>query len=83
MVVGEQNNPSQAANSHASDGRSSGGASGSAPMHGAGGLPTPASLAELILSTRQFLNEQAEECLLVCPSLTKCFLHSYLFFFSS
>ncbi|KAL8090032.1 hypothetical protein AgCh_039481 [Apium graveolens] len=59
--VNEQNNPSQAANSHT---RSSSGASGSAPMHGAGGLPTPASLAELILSTRQFLNEQAEECLL-------------------
>lgn len=78
MVVGEQNNPSQAANSHASDGRGSSGASGSAPMHGAGGLPTPTSLAELVLSTRQFLHEQAEECLLVCPSLTKCSFYIYL-----
>lgn len=62
--AGEQNNPSQAANSHGNDGRSSSDASGSVPIHGAGGLPTPASLAELILSTRQFLNEQAGECLL-------------------
>ncbi|KAL1827796.1 hypothetical protein ACET3Z_006208 [Daucus carota] len=62
--VGEQNNPSQAANNHASDVRSASGTSGSAPMHGAGGLPTPASLAELILSTRQFLSEQAGESLL-------------------
>ncbi|KAK1382897.1 Ubiquitin-like superfamily protein [Heracleum sosnowskyi] len=62
--VGVPNNPSQAATARASDGRSSGGLSGSAPMQGAGGLPTPASLAELLLSTRQFLNEQAEECLL-------------------
>lgn len=28
------------------------------------GLPTPASLAELLSTTRQMLNEQAEECLL-------------------
>lgn len=74
--MGEQNNPSQAANNHASDVRSASGTSGSAPMHGAGGLPTPASLAELILSTRQFLSEQAGESLLVCPLLLSVF-YSY------
>lgn len=31
-----------------------------------GGLPTPASLAEVILSTRQILSEQAAEDLSVC-----------------
>ena len=29
-------------------------------------LPTPASLAEVILSSRQLLTEQVGECLLVC-----------------
>ena len=33
------------------------------------GLPTPASLAEVLLSTRQMLIEQTGECLQVCPEL--------------
>lgn len=31
------------------------------------GLPTPASLAEVLLSTRQMLIEQAGESVQVCP----------------
>jgi len=41
------------------------------------GLPTPASLAELLSTTRQMLNQQAEECLLVC-CLLNCFAESYV-----
>lgn len=33
------------------------------------GLPTPATLAEVMLSTRQMLVEQVGECLLVCSYL--------------
>lgn len=77
MAAGDQNYPSQAANNYGSDGHSSSGASGYASSHGAGGLPTPASLAELMRSTRQFLIEQAGESLLVCM-LPSAFSKFYL-----
>ncbi|KAM7459540.1 hypothetical protein LguiA_036534 [Lonicera macranthoides] len=53
---------SQTAGTHMSNGEDSDAAS-RLPT-GRGGLPTPASLAEIMLSTRQMLNEQAGECLL-------------------
>lgn len=60
------------------NGRVSGNNSGASTLHGNGyesvssaqsessheGLPTPASLAELLSTTRQMLNQQAEDCLL-------------------
>ncbi|KAG9156012.1 hypothetical protein Leryth_012084 [Lithospermum erythrorhizon] len=54
-----QNNSSQTAGTHGV---------GAQDFHaagtGLGGLPTPASMAEVLMSTRQLLSEQIEECLL-------------------
>lgn len=50
-------------NSQASGTRSNNVQEGEAVSRGQGGLPTPATLAEVMLSTRQILIEQAAECL--------------------
>ncbi|KAF8393100.1 hypothetical protein HHK36_021341 [Tetracentron sinense] len=56
-----QSNNTRAAGTHGSEGQEPDAATRS--VAGPGGLPTPASLAEVMLSTRQMLNEQAGECL--------------------
>ncbi|THG13738.1 hypothetical protein TEA_019672 [Camellia sinensis var. sinensis] len=59
--VRSQSNNSQAAGTLGSDGQESEAATRSAA--GEAGLPTPASLAEVMLSTRQILTDQAADCL--------------------
>ncbi|KAL7187332.1 hypothetical protein ACSBR1_037406 [Camellia fascicularis] len=59
--VRSQSNNSQAAGTLGSDGQESEAAARSAA--GEAGLPTPASLAEVMLSTRQILTDQAADCL--------------------
>ncbi|KAL7164160.1 hypothetical protein ACSBR2_040135 [Camellia fascicularis] len=59
--VRDHSNTSQAASTHGSDRQQS-----DAAVHSAGGragLPTPASLAAVMLSTRQILTEQVADCL--------------------
>ncbi|KAF8407193.1 hypothetical protein HHK36_006320 [Tetracentron sinense] len=56
-----QSNNARVDGTHGSEGREGDAASHSGV--GLGGLPTPASLAEVMLSTRQMLIEQAGECL--------------------
>ncbi|THF98838.1 hypothetical protein TEA_001770 [Camellia sinensis var. sinensis] len=59
--VRDHSNTSQAASTHGSDRQQSDAAAHSAG--GRAGLPTPASLAEVMLSTRQILTEQVADCL--------------------
>ncbi|CAK9134515.1 unnamed protein product [Ilex paraguariensis] len=61
LAVSGQSNHSQAAGTHESDGLHS--VTASQLAAGRRGLPTPASLAEVILSTRQILNAEAGNCL--------------------
>ena len=63
FAVQEQTNLSQAVGIRGRDGQNSDAASVSTVQRG---LPTPASLADVMLTARQILNEQVEECLLVC-----------------
>ncbi|XP_027083031.2 ubiquitin-like domain-containing protein CIP73 [Coffea arabica] len=60
--VQEQTNVSQAVGIRGRDGQNSDAASVSTVQRG---LPTPASLADVMLTARQILNEQVEECLLL------------------
>ena len=46
-------------------------------------LPTPASLAEVIRSSRQLLTEQVAECLLVCYLTSFYLLHVFSVVFTS
>lgn len=51
--------------------------SGSSPLGStAENLPSPASLAEVLLSTRQMIIEQAGECILVCS--ISLYFHLYM-----
>ena len=66
LAVRGQSNNSQAAGTLGSNGQEY-----DAAMHlasGQGGLPTPASLAEVMLSTRQILTDQAADSLSVCTN---------------
>ncbi|KAL3500916.1 hypothetical protein ACH5RR_040009 [Cinchona calisaya] len=60
--VQDQSNSSQVVGIHGRDGQNSDATSVSSVHRG---LPTPALLADVILTTRQILNEQVEECLLL------------------
>lgn len=59
-IAEEQGNTGQAAGSQERNGQNLDGTSYSSVQRG---LPTPASLADVMLTTRQLLNEQAAECL--------------------
>ncbi|XP_057959141.1 ubiquitin-like domain-containing protein CIP73 isoform X2 [Malania oleifera] len=61
LALGGHGNNSQATGTRGRDGQEPNAASHVAARQG--GLPTPASLAEVMLSTRQILIEQARECL--------------------
>ena len=45
-------------------------------------LPTPTSLAEVITSSIQFINEQVAECLQVCCLMPAYLLYCHCFYFS-
>ncbi|KAL3497320.1 hypothetical protein ACH5RR_040052 [Cinchona calisaya] len=60
--VEEQRNSSEAAGIRGRDGQNSDAASVSTVQRG---LPTPSSLADVLLTARQILNEQVAECLLL------------------
>lgn len=74
-AVREGGNNAQVATLHGTEGRNPNSMSHSGTVRE--GLPTPASLAEVMLSTRQMLIEQIGESLLVCLSVP--FLCSFFF----
>lgn len=77
FAVEEQSNSSQAAGICGMDKQNSDVTSVSNIQRG---LPTPASLADVMLTTRQILNEQVVECLLVCATFCYCFYENVLKF---
>lgn len=70
FAVQEQSNSCQAAGIRGRVGQNSDAASASTVQRG---LPTPASLADVILTTRHLLNDQVQECLLVCDNFCNYF----------
>lgn len=72
LAVREGGN-AQAAEAHSNEAMGSGSSRlGSTPEN----LPSPASLAEVLLSTRQMIIEQAGECILVCSNSS--YFHLYM-----
>lgn len=66
VTAEEQSNTGHTAGIHERNGQNLGETSYSSVQRG---LPTPGSLADVMLTTRHILNEQAAECLLVRANL--------------
>lgn len=71
----EQSTTGQAAGSQERNGQNLDGTSHSSVQRG---LPTPASLADVMLTARQLFNEQAAECLRVFSILRAVFLQHFV-----